>query len=154
MATNRVIGRANGLPWTLPADLAHFKRLTLGHPIIMGRLTHESIGRPLPGRRNIVVSRDPGLALPGCDVVPSLDEAYRTAGNVPEAFVIGGARLYASALGTADRIYLTRIDAEIPGDTLFPPFDPQHWVEEEMARQAPDERHAHALRFVRLERRR
>lgn len=154
MATNRVIGRANGLPWTLPADLAHFKRLTFGNPIIMGRLTHESIGRPLPGRRNIVVSRDPGLVLPGCDVVPSLDEAYRITGNVPEAFVIGGARLYASALATADRIYLTRIDAEIPGDTLFPPLDPQHWIEEEMARHAPDERNAHALRFVRLERRR
>ena len=154
MATNRVIGRGNELPWNLPADLAHFKRLTMGHPIIMGRLTHESIGRPLPGRRNIVVSRDPRLALPGCEVVHSLDDAYRTAGNVDEAFVIGGARLYAAALATADRIYLTTIEAEIPGDTLFPPFDPRLWSEEETAHRAPDERNAHALRFLRLDRRR
>jgi dihydrofolate reductase len=87
-------------------------------------------------------------------VVPSLDEAYRAAGNVDEVFVIGGAQLYESALASADRIYLTQVEAEIPGDTLFPPLDPKSWQEVETARQAPDERHAHALRFVRLERRR
>jgi dihydrofolate reductase len=154
MSSNRVIGHANGLPWRLPADMAHFKRLTMGHPIVMGRLTYESIGKPLPGRRNIVVSRTAGLTLPGCTVVPSLDEAYRAAGDVDEVFVIGGAQLYESALASADRIYLTQVEAEIPGDTLFPPLDPKSWQEVETARQAPDERHAHALRFVRLERRR
>ena len=153
MSSNRVIGHANGIPWKLPADMAHFRRLTMGHPIVMGRLTYESIGKPLPGRQNIVVSRTIGLALPGCTVVASLDEAYRAAGSVDEVFVIGGAQLYEAALASADRIYLTRVEAEIPGDTLFPPLDPRSWLEVEMARRAPDERHAHALRFVRLERR-
>ncbi len=154
MASNRVIGHANGLPWRLPADLALFKRLTMGHPIIMGRLTHESIGKPLPGRHNIVVSRTPGLKLPGCTVAATLEEAYRAAGATEEVFVIGGAQLYEAALESADRIYLTRVEAEIPGDTRFPAFDPDSWVETEVSRQAPDARHAHAMRFVRLDRRR
>jgi dihydrofolate reductase len=126
----------------------------MGRPVIMGRLTHESIGKPLPGRHNIVVSRTPGLKLPGCTVVASLEQAYRAAATSEEVFVIGGAQLYESALESADRIYLTRVEADIPGDTRFPPLDPASWDETEISRQAPDAQHAHAMRFVRLDRKR
>jgi len=152
VARNRVIGHTNGLPWRLPADLAHFKRLTMGHPVIMGRLTYESIGKPLPGRKNIVVTRTPGFQAPGCLVVDSLDDAYHEAGEADEVFVIGGGQLYAAALPAADRIYLTEVESEIEGDTFFPPLDRGGWRETELARQRPDERHAHSLRFVRLDR--
>jgi dihydrofolate reductase len=154
MDRNRVIGRDNALPWRLPDDLAYFKRVTLGHPVIMGRRTWESIGRALPGRLNIVVSRDPGYAAPGCTVVTSLDAAWKAAGDVPEACVIGGTSLFEAALATADAIHLTEVDAEVPGDTYFPPFDRGAWVEHEVLRHPADARHAHPFRIVRLERRR
>ncbi len=153
MARNRVIGRDNRLPWRLPADLAYFKRVTMGHPVIMGRRTWESIGRPLPGRQNIVVSRNPGYSAPGATVVGSLDDAWRAAGDVDEASVIGGTSLFAEALPLADRIHLTEVDAEIEGDTYFPAFDRSQWVEREVARQARDDRHAYPFRIVVLERR-
>ncbi|HTO47482.1 MAG TPA: dihydrofolate reductase [Burkholderiales bacterium] len=129
LARNRVIGAGNRLPWHLPEDLKRFKRLTTGAPVIMGRKTHQSIGHPLPGRRNIVVTREPGARWPGCEVVHSLDQAIASAGDAPEVFVIGGAELYRLALPRADRLYLTLIDADYAGDTLFPAFDPAEWRE-------------------------
>ena len=153
MARNRVIGRDNQLPWRLPADLAYFKRVTMGHPIIMGRRTYESIGRPLPGRLNIVVSRTPQFGAPGCTVVPSLADAWRAAGDAEEVCVIGGTSIFAEALPAADRIHLTEVEAEVPGDTWFPEFDRGEWTEREVERHAPDERHAYPFRIVVLERR-
>ena len=138
MARNRVIGRDNQLPWRLPADLAYFKRVTMGHPIIMGRRTYESIGRPLPGRLNIVVSRNPQFRAPGCTVVPSLDDAWRAAGEADEVCVIGGTSIFAEALPAADRIHLTEVEAEVPGDTWFPEFDRGEWTEREVEHHAPD----------------
>lgn len=154
MDRNRVIGRDNRLPWRLPADLAYFKRVTLGHPVIMGRRTWESIGKPLPGRLNIVVSRNAGYQAPGATVVGSLAEAWEAAGTAEEAHVIGGTSLFAEALPGADRIHLTEVQAEVDGDTWFPAFDRREWTEREVATQARDERHEHPFRIVVLERRR
>jgi dihydrofolate reductase len=133
LARNRAIGIGNRLPWRLPEDLQRFKRLTMGAPVIMGRRTRESIGRPLPGRRNIVVTRAHAARWEGCVVAHSLDEALAAATDAPEAFVIGGAELYAQALERADRLYLTLIDAEYPGDAWFPELDPAGWREIERA---------------------
>jgi dihydrofolate reductase len=151
-ARNGAIGLANAMPWHLPADLAHFKRTTLGHPVIMGRRTWESIGRALPGRRNIVVSRTPGFRAEGAQVVGSLAEAWRAAEGAEEAFVIGGARLYAEALPGAERVYLTDVVGEVEGDTFFPELDPREWRETLLAEQPADGRNAYALRFLLLER--
>ena len=153
-ARNGVIGRNNQLPWRLPADLAYFKRVTMGHPVIMGRRTWESIGKPLPGRHNIVVTRNPGYHAAGATVVGSLGEAFRAAGDVDEACVIGGTSLFAEALPHADRIHLTEVDADVEGDTWFPPFDRAEWVEREVARQPLDERHEYPFRIFVLERKR
>jgi dihydrofolate reductase len=152
VARNGVIGHTNGLPWRLPADLAFFKRLTMGHPIIMGRLTWESIGKALPGRHNIVVTRTPGFQAPGATVVGSLEAAYRAAGDTPEVFVIGGAQLYEAAFADVDRIYLTEVESDVEGDTRFPSFDRAAWQETELERHGRDERHAHSMRIVRLDR--
>ena len=129
IARNRVIGIGGRLPWHLPEDLRRFKRLTMGAPVIMGRRTHESIGRPLPGRRNIVVTRQAAARWAGCTVVPSLPAALALAADAPEAFVIGGAELYAEALPHASRLYLTLIDATYDGDTWFPEFEASAWRE-------------------------
>jgi dihydrofolate reductase len=153
MARNRVIGRDNALPWRLPAELAHFKRVTMGHPIIMGRRTYESIGRPLPGRMNIVVSRNPGFVAPGCTVVDSLESAYSAAGGADEVSIIGGTSLFEAALPTADCIHLTEVDADVEGDTWFPKFDRGDWTEREIARHPVDEKHAYPFRILQLERR-
>ncbi len=152
MAENRVIGLGNALPWHLPEDLKRFKRLTTGHTVIMGRRNYESIGRPLPGRRNIVVTRRTGYEAPGCVVVHSLDEALLAAGNDPEVFVIGGAELYTQLLPRTQRLYLTLVHATVPGDTYFPEFDWTEWQETARERHAADARHAHAYSFVVLER--
>ena len=152
-ARNGVIGRDNALPWRLPADLAYFKRVTLGHPVIMGRRTWESIGKPLPGRHNIVVTRNPAYHAEGATVVESLDAAWRAAGDVEEACVIGGTSLFAEALPIADRIHLTEVEADDEGDTWFPSFDRRQWTEREVARQARDERHEYPFRIMVLERR-
>ncbi len=151
-ARNNAIGQANRMPWHLPADLAHFKRTTLGHPVIMGRRTWESIGRPLPGRRNIVVSRTPGFRPPGAETAFSLDDAWRAAEGSDEAFVIGGAQLYAEALPQADRIYLTDVVAEVPGDTFFPDLEPGRWRETVLGECPADDRNRFPLRFLLLER--
>lgn len=153
MDRNRLIGRGNALPWHLPADLAHFKTLTLGKPIIMGRKTYESIGRPLPGRHNIVISRDPAFSAPGCTVVTSVDAALAAAGDVAEVMVIGGAQLYAEVLPRAQRIYLTHIDAAFEGDAWFPPLDDSVWREVACSEQAADPRNPFGYSFVTLERR-
>jgi dihydrofolate reductase len=152
-ARNGVIGRAGTLPWHLPEDLAHFKRTTMGHPIVMGRRTWTSIGRPLPGRRSIVVSSDPDFRAPGAEVVPSLDAALRAAGDVPEVFVIGGARLYAEAAGRAQRILLTHIDADFEGDTYFPAPDPREWSAVQRERHEPTAARPFAIEFITFDRR-
>ncbi|MCT9123574.1 dihydrofolate reductase [Cupriavidus gilardii] len=133
-ARNGVIGRDNTLPWRLPEDLAHFKRTTMGAPVIMGRKTWESIGRPLPGRRNIVVSRNSGLRLDGAETACSLEDALRLCVGVEQVFLIGGAQLYAEALPSADRLIVTEIDADIEGDAHFPEIDPRRWIATERER--------------------
>jgi dihydrofolate reductase len=153
-ARNGTIGKGNAMPWHLPADLAHFKRTTLGCPVIMGRRTWESLGRALPGRRNIVVSRTPGFLAPGAEVAASLADAWRLAEGAREAFVIGGAQLYAQALPEADRIYLTDVEGEVEGDTFFPEPDPADWRASLLGEHPADERHGFALKFRLLERRR
>jgi dihydrofolate reductase len=152
MSRNRVIGRDNHLPWKLPADLAFFKRVTIGHPVIMGRKTYESIGKPLPGRLNIVVSTQPGYQAAGCTVAHSMDEAYAAAGGAAEVAIIGGSAIFAEALPTADVIYLTEVDAEVEGDVFFPPFDRSQWREVELERHLRDARHEHPFRILRLDR--
>lgn len=152
MAENRVIGRDNALPWHLPEDLKRFKRLTMGHAVIMGRRNYESIGHPLPGRKNIVVTHRKGYQAPGCVVVHSLDEALLAAGDDPEVFVIGGAELYAQWLPRAQRLYLTLVHAVVPGDTYFPEFDWSEWQEIAREWHAADSRHAYAYSFVVLDR--
>ncbi len=152
MARNRVIGRDNDLPWRLPEDLKRFKALTMGKPMVMGRKTFESIGRPLPGRTTIVVSRQAGLQIPGCVVVDSIDAAIRAADGAPEIMLVGGAQLYSEALPRVNRIYLTRIHADVEGDTLFPLLDPTEWRETVVGSHAADERHAYAFTYVNLER--
>jgi dihydrofolate reductase len=154
MARNRVIGRNSQLPWHLPADLAYFKRVTMGHPVVMGRRTYESIGRALPGRLNIVVTRNGDFDAPGCVVVPSLEAAWLAAGDAGEVSVIGGTSLFSAALPIADRIHLTEVEADVPGDTYFPQFDREGWIETEVSRHAADERHAYPFRILLLERRR
>jgi dihydrofolate reductase len=146
------IGLAGGLPWHLPEDLKRFKRLTLGKPVIMGRRTHESIGRALPGRHNLVVSRQPGLVLEGCTVAGSLQDALAAAGAVEEACVIGGAQLYREALPIADRLHLTRVHARVEADTYLPDIDPAEWREVAREGHPADARHAIAYSFVTLER--
>jgi dihydrofolate reductase len=135
MARNRVIGRNNKLPWHLPEDLRYFKRITMGKPVIMGRKTFESIGRSLPGRTNIVVTRNPQWSAKGVKTVDSLDAARKLCEDIAEidgceeAMVIGGAQIYAMALPLADRLYLTEVHADVEGDAVFPEFDRSDWVE-------------------------
>ncbi|HEY8887625.1 MAG TPA: dihydrofolate reductase [Gallionella sp.] len=129
MAKNHVIGVNNTLPWRLPADLKHFKTLTMGHHIVMGRKTYESIGKPLPGRTSVVVTRNAGYSVPGVIVVNSLPAAISACGDDDEIFVIGGAELYLQAIALADRIYLTEIDLDIHGDAHFPEFNRDEWHE-------------------------
>ena len=153
VAENGVIGRGRAMPWHLPADLAHFKRVTLGKPIVMGRRTYEAIGRPLPGRRNIVVTRSPGFVGAGVESAAGLTEAIALTRDVEEIMVIGGGELYAAALPIACRIYLTRVHAAVAGDTHFPEFDPAEWEEVAREERAADEKNAFALTFLVLERR-
>jgi len=154
IAENGVIGARNQLPWHLPDDLRHFRAITTGHTVITGRKNYESIGRPLPNRRNIVVSRQRGFDAPGCLVAHSLDEALAMAATESEVFVIGGAQLYAQALPFATRLYLTEIHTTVPGDTMFPVFERDEWEERTREDHPADDRHAHAFSFVLLERKR
>lgn len=129
VARNGVIGKDGGMPWHLPADLQHFKRLTLGHPVLMGRRTWESLGRPLPGRRNIVISRQPDWQAEGAEHADSLHAALQRVSSDALAFIIGGAQLYAQALPLADGLELTEIDQDFDGDTRFPDWDRSRFTE-------------------------
>ncbi|GAB6388605.1 dihydrofolate reductase [Stutzerimonas marianensis] len=152
LADNRVIGRDNRMPWHLPADLKHFKAMTLGKPIVMGRKTWDSLGRPLPGRLNLVVSRQPGLQLEGAETFTSLDaalvraEQWARGQGVDEVMLIGGAQLYAQALQRAQRLYLTRIHTTPEGDAFFPAFDETQWQRVD-SQAHPAEGDAPAYRF-------
>ncbi len=150
MARNRVIGAGGKLPWHLPADLKRFKEITMGRPVIMGRKTFESIGKPLPGRTNIVVTRRRSWTAKGCRVAHSLEEAIAAAGE-GEVFVIGGGELYAAALPQADRLYLTEVDADVPGDVRFPEVDLSRWRLVEEATHEADAKNPYRCRFRVLE---
>lgn len=153
MTPARLIGAGGGLPWRLPADLKHFRAVTMGKPLIMGRRTHESISRPLPGRTNIVVTRDPERRCAGCLMVPSLAAALEITENAAERMVIGGHTIYALTLPLAQRIYLTEVHADLSGDTYFPPYLQQEWVERERFDFPSDAQNAFPYSFVLLERR-
>lgn len=152
LADNRVIGRDNRMPWHLPEDLKRFKRVTLGAPVIMGRKTFESIlaalGKPLPGRTNIVVTRNRDYAQPGCTVASSLDEAIALAGAAEQVFVVGGGEIYAQALPRAQRLYLTLVHIDVDGDAYFPAFAASEWREIEREAGTGDP----AFEFVTYER--
>ena len=135
----RVMGKDNAIPWRAPADVRHFRDITRGKPVVMGRRTFESIGRPLPDRLNIVLTRDPGFRAEGCRVARSLTEALALAGDAPEVMVIGGAQVFAALFPTADRLYITEIDADFDGDTYFPEFDRTEWREIERRAHPPEE---------------
>ena len=152
MDRKRLIGRDNAMPWHLPADLAHFKAATLGKPIMMGRKTFESLGRPLPGRHNIVLTRDPAFSADGITVAHNLDQALAAAGEVPELMVIGGATLYADMLPRADRMVLTFIDAEFDGDAWFPAWPEAQWREVRRDAHPADERDPYPYSFVEMQR--
>ncbi|MBW2280820.1 MAG: dihydrofolate reductase [Deltaproteobacteria bacterium] len=153
LARNRVIGRDGGLPWRLPRDSRHFMHTTLGKPVIMGRLTFESMGEALSRRDNVVITSDPDFGPPGVRVARSLAEALELTADAPEQVLIGGQRVYEEGLPLADRLYLTFVDAEADGDTHFPELDPAEWREVERSEFAADEKHAHAFSIVTLERR-
>ena len=129
MARNRTIGINNTLPWRIPEDMKHFKALTMGHHIVMGRKTYDSIGKPLPGRTTVVVTRDRGLRIDGCVVAHSLGEAIAACAGDEEIFIVGGAEIYAQALPLADTLYVTEIQQDVEGDAHFPEFDPGAWRE-------------------------
>ncbi len=151
---NNVIGAGNKLLWNLPDDMKHFRELTKGHPVIMGRKTHESIGRALPGRQNIVISRRKDLTIDGCDVVDSLDRAIELVKDDPtgEVFIIGGGEIYKQAMDRADRIYLTRVHGKFTGDTFFPEIDPKMWKEVEREEYTSNEKHQYSFLFMVFER--
>jgi dihydrofolate reductase len=152
MARNRVIGADNKIPWHLSNELKLFKSLTMGHHIIMGRRTYESIGRLLPGRTTVIVTRRRDYEVPGAIVVHSVDEALEAAKGDAEIFVIGGAELFRETLPIADRIYLTVVDAEPEGDTFMPAFELGDWRESQVQSYAPDAKHAFGYRFAVLDR--
>lgn len=155
VAENGVIGRDGGMPWRLSTDLKRFKAVTLGKPVIMGRKTYDSIGRPLPGRANIVVTRNPDWRADGVKVTATLDEALAMAEREDgdEICVIGGGELYAQAIGRADRLHVTHVLADIAGDTRFPPIDPSVWAVVKEVDVPPGEKDSHATRYAVYERR-
>ncbi len=152
LAADHVIGMENAMPWSLPADLAWFKRNTLDKPVVMGRRTWESIGRPLPGRQNIVISRSPGDDA-RVTWVPTPEAAIAACGEVPEIMIIGGGKIYQHFLPQARRLYLTHIDAEVEGDTHFPEYEPDEWQSVFSEFHDADENNSHSYCFEVLERR-
>lgn len=150
LADNGVIGRDGRLPWHLPDDLRRFRTLTMGHAILMGRRTFESIGRPLPGRRNLVLTRDAGWRTPGCETVSSPEAALAATGAAARLFVIGGAEVYAACWSLVGRVELTEVHGAVAGDTRLKEFDRSHWRETFREHHAADARHAHAFSFVTL----
>jgi len=153
MDKNRLIGNDNALPWHLPADLKHFRAVTMGKPIIMGRNTYVSIGRPLPGRLNVVLSRHRNLSLAGCEVLHCLEDVLAFSQGYEECVVIGGARVYEMLLGKVERMYLTWIHATFVGDTYFPDYEPEQWQELERQDCQADAKNAYPYSFTVLERR-
>jgi dihydrofolate reductase len=149
VSDNGVIGRDNAIPWHQPADLAYFKRVTMGKPVLMGRKTWESIGKPLPGRRNIVLSRS-GFTAPGAEVVRTLDEACELVAGAGEIMVIGGAKVFELAMPRMDRVHLTRVHCIIEGDVFLPPLDPGQWREVSREHRPADERNPCAMTFTEL----
>jgi dihydrofolate reductase len=152
VAENGAIGKDNALLWRLPDDLKNFKTITMGKPIVMGRKTYDSIGRALPGRVNIVISRQASLVLPGCVVVGSLADAINAAGDVAEIAIIGGAEIYRQALAMTATIYMTKVHATLTGDVFFPPLVAAEWRETHREHHGADERHEYSFTFVTLER--
>ena len=152
VAKNGVIGDKNTLLWHLREDMIHFRTTTSGHPVVMGRKTYDSIGRPLPKRTNVVITRDTNLAIEGCTVVHSLEEAVAMFDKSEEVFIIGGAQIYKQALPIADRIYLTVIDKEYEGDTSFPEIDYSAWNEISREEHSSGEEFEHPFAFITLER--
>ena len=151
---NRAIGKDNKIPWRLPDDLKHVRDLTIGKPLIMGRRTWESIGRPLPKRTSIVLTRDRAFNCDGCLIARTPDEAMKLAGDAPEVIIFGGSRVFEDFLPRADRIYLTEVDADVGGDTFFPPLDPAEWDVIEAVEHPADERHPYDFSFLTLDRKR
>ena len=153
MAEDRIIGLDNKMPWHLPADLKFFKRVTLGKPVIMGRKTYQSIGRPLPGRKNIVLTRDENLVIEGVDCVQTIEQAQALLGDIDEVMIIGGATIYEQFLSKADRLYLTFIDLKTKGDTQFPDYQQiGQWSEVEREIHLKDEKNAFDCQFVTFDR--
>ena len=151
VSDNDVIGRDNALPWYQPADLAYFKRVTMGKPILMGRRTWDSIGRPLPGRRNIVLSRA-GLSVPGVDCVATLEEALALVAGEPEVMVIGGAKIFEITMPRMTHIHLTRVHCTVEGDVFMSPIDPAQWRELSRLEHPADARNTYPMTFIELER--
>ncbi|OGZ00162.1 MAG: dihydrofolate reductase [Candidatus Liptonbacteria bacterium RIFCSPLOWO2_01_FULL_52_25] len=151
MGKNRVIGNGGNIPWRLPADLKHFKEATMGHAVVMGRKTYESIGKPLPGRTNIVITWQKDYAAPGCVTAASLNEAFKKAG-VGEVFVIGGAEIYREAMPRVDKLYVTLIDRDFEGDAYFPEIDPNEWRVSSRKEGATDEKNPYPYSFLTFER--
>jgi len=148
MAKNRVIGKDNKMPWHLPADLKHFKAVTMAKPIVMGRKTYESIGRPLPGRQNVIISRNSNYTVEGCSVVNSIDAAVELLSDNKEIMIIGGGFLYSQVMGIADKLYLTFIDLEVEGDTHFPKFENLNLTEIANEKHLSDDINPYNYRFV------
>jgi dihydrofolate reductase len=153
MAKNRVIGAKNDMPWHLPADLKHFKSVTMGKPIIMGRKTYESIGRALPGRVNVVITSNADAIFDGAVTVTSVEDAIIAAGDVDEVMIIGGGTIYQTCLASANRLYLTFIDLEVDGDTYFPDFEQTSvWHEVERTKHLADDKNPYDYEFVTFDR--
>lgn len=152
MDKNRLIGKDNGLPWKIPADLQFFKKVTMSKPIIMGRKTFESIGRPLPGRQNIIITRDNQFTAEGCDIAYSTEEAMTLAGDAEEVMIIGGANIYQQFLQQCDRLYLTRVNGEFTGDAWFPEIDESQWQEIEKEDHKADEKNEADYSFIVMQR--
>ena len=152
MDDNRLIGSKNQLPWHLPADLAYFKKLTTGKSILMGRKTYDSIGRPLPNRRNIVITRNSNISIPGCEVVSSIDHALELTKEDPEVMVIGGASLCEQLLPKINRLYITKIDGVFEGDVFFPKYDDFDWLEVSCESHPKDNSNAYSYKFIVLDR--
>lgn len=152
MDRNRLIGNKNQLPWHLPADFSHFKSVTMGKPVLMGRTTYESIGKPLPGRTNIVISRNADLLIEDVICVTTFEQATAAMAEADELMVIGGSSIYEMLLPGVDRLYLTYVDGAFDGDTWFPEFDMNQWLEIDSVTHPADEKNAYDCRFVTLER--
>lgn len=152
MDRNRVIGKNDTLPWHIASDLQNFKKITMGKPIVMGRKTHESIGRPLPGRENIILTRDQNYHAEGCTVLQSMDEIFEYCKDVDEIMITGGSEIYQHTLDQASRLYLTEVHTEIDGDTFFPEFDRTEWKEISREDFKADEENDYDYSFVVLER--